>query len=88
MVAITRRRRTSSLDRPNSPILAASEGEPDMTEEGEPIAIPAWVPWSLRAAYGRIAAKLGEEAAASQIRSRKRSMTPKELQRDAEAEAE
>jgi hypothetical protein len=53
-----------------------------------PIAIPAWVPFSLRAAYGRIAGRLGEEAAASQIRSRKRSMTPKELRRDAEAQAE
>jgi hypothetical protein len=57
-----------------------------MTGGPEPIAIPAWVPFSLRTAYSRIAAKLGEEAAASQIRARKRSMTPKELQRDAEAE--
>jgi hypothetical protein len=59
-----------------------------MIEERESIPIPAWVPLSLRPAYGRIAGRLGEEAAASQIRSRKRSMTPKELRRDAEAQAE
>jgi hypothetical protein len=57
-----------------------------MTEGREPIAIPAWVPLSLRTAYGEIAARFGEEEAASQIRSRKRSMTLKELQRDAETD--
>jgi hypothetical protein len=50
------------------------------------MAIPAWVPLSLRTAYGEIAARFGEEEAASQIRARKRNMTPKELNRDAEAE--
>ena len=53
-----------------------------MTEEREPIAIPSWVPLSLRTAYSEIAARFGEEEAASQIRSHKRNMTPKELQRD------
>jgi hypothetical protein len=57
-----------------------------MTEGLEPIAIPAWVPLSLRTAYREIAARFGEEEAASQIRSRKRSMTPKELKREAEAD--
>ena len=57
-----------------------------MTEEREPIAIPAWVPMSLRTAYSEIVAGFGEEEAASQIRSRKRSMTPKELKRDVEAD--
>jgi hypothetical protein len=57
-----------------------------MTEGPGPTPIPAWVPLSLRTAYSRIAAKLGEEEAASQIRSRKRNMTPKELRRDAEAD--
>jgi hypothetical protein len=56
-----------------------------MTDGREPIAIPAWVPWSLRSAYSEIAARYGEEEAASQIRLRKRSMTPKESNRDAEA---
>jgi transcriptional regulator with XRE-family HTH domain len=59
--------------------------EPKMTDGQEPIAIPAWVPLSLRTAYSDIAARFGEEEAASQIRSRKRNMTPKELQHDAEA---
>jgi hypothetical protein len=57
-----------------------------MTDGQEPIAIPAWVPLSLRTAYREIAARFGEEEAASQIRSRKRNMTPKELQHDAEAD--
>jgi hypothetical protein len=56
-----------------------------MTDWREPIAIPAWVPLSLRSAYSEIAARYGEEEAASQIRLRKRSMTPKEISRDAEA---
>ena len=57
-----------------------------MIEGREPIAIPTWVPSSLRAAYREIAARYGEEEAASQIRSRKRNLTPKELERDAEAD--
>jgi hypothetical protein len=56
-----------------------------MTDWREPIAIPAWVPLSLRSAYCEIAARYGEEEAASQIRLRKRRMTPKELNREAEA---
>jgi hypothetical protein len=54
--------------------------------DGEPIAIPPWVPLSLRTAYSEIAAKFGEEEAASQIRVLKRDMTPKELNRDAETD--
>jgi hypothetical protein len=57
-----------------------------MTQGSEPIAIPAWVPLSLRTAYSEVAARFGEEEAASQIRTRKRNMTPKELQRDADAD--
>jgi hypothetical protein len=57
-----------------------------MTQGSEPIAIPAWVPLSLRTAYSEVAARFGEEEAASQIRTRKRNMTPEELQRDADAD--
>jgi hypothetical protein len=57
-----------------------------MTEGLEPIAIPVWVPLSLRRAYSEVAARLGEVEAASQIRTRKRNMTPEELQRDADAD--
>jgi len=66
--------------------LYPEKDEPKMTEGREPIAIPAWVPMSLRTAYSEIAARFGEEEAVSQIRSRKRNMTPKELRRDAAAD--
>jgi hypothetical protein len=56
--------------------------KPEMTE----VAIPARVPSSLRTAYSEFSARFGEEEAASQIRSRKRNMTPKELRHDAEAD--
>jgi transcriptional regulator with XRE-family HTH domain len=59
---------------------------PKISDGREPIAIPAWVPFSLRTEYREIASRFDEEEAASQIRSRKRNMTPKELQHDAEAD--
>jgi transcriptional regulator with XRE-family HTH domain len=64
--------------------LREKKDESKMTDGQEPIAIPAWVPLSLRTAYSDIAARYGEEEAASQIRLRKRSMTPRELNREAE----
>jgi hypothetical protein len=48
------------------------------------VPIPNWVPLSLQLLYSQIADERGEEEAASQIRSRKRQMSPSELQRDAE----
>jgi hypothetical protein len=41
------------------------------------------VPLSLQLLYSQIADRYGEEEAASQIRLRKRRMSPSELQRDA-----
>jgi hypothetical protein len=50
------------------------------------VTIPKWVPLSLQRLYTQITDESGEEEAASQIRSRKRQMSPLELQRDAESE--
>jgi hypothetical protein len=48
------------------------------------VPIPNWVPLSLQLLYSQVADQHGEEEAASQIRSRKRQMSPFELQRDAD----
>jgi hypothetical protein len=48
------------------------------------VPIPNWVPLSLQLLYSQIAARYGEEEAASQIRSRKRQMTKLELERDSD----
>jgi hypothetical protein len=50
------------------------------------VPVPKWVPLSLQLLYSQIADRYGEEEAASQIRSRKRQMSPSELQRDADNE--
>jgi hypothetical protein len=50
------------------------------------VTIPNWVPLSLQLLYSQIADLYGEEEAASKIRSRKRQMSPSELQRDADNE--
>jgi hypothetical protein len=48
------------------------------------VPVPKWVPMSLQLLYSQIADQHGEEEAASQIRPRKRTMTTRELERDAE----
>jgi hypothetical protein len=48
------------------------------------VPIPNWLPLSLQLLYSQNADQHGEEEAASQIRSRKRQMSPSGLHRDAE----